>query len=154
MANLTTNKNFLSPTGFQFTIDRQKYPNIEYFCTQVTLPTLNLAESPVPYRGVNMALPGDRLQFGDLAITFNVTENMENYIETFDWMHRCINSKEDQSEDATLIILTSHNNPNKKIKFTDVFPVALDGFDFSTQQAEVAYVQATATFAYTVMEFV
>ena len=79
----TANKNFLSPTGFQFKIDSTQYSNVEYFCTAVTLPDLTLGEAPNPYKGSNLAMTGDRIGFGDLAIRFNVTEDMENYIEMY-----------------------------------------------------------------------
>lgn len=154
MANLTTNKNFLSPVGFQFVINRQKYPNIEYFCTGVTLPSVSLAEAPLPYKGVNHALAGDRLEFSDLSITFNVTEDMENYIETFNWLHECINSIDDSTEDAELLILNSHNNVSKRIKFNGLFPTALDSLDFNTQNTTIEYLQATVSFAYTNFEIV
>lgn len=150
----TTNKNFLSPVGFQFAIDRQKYANIEYFCTGVTLPSVTLSEAPLPYRGVNHSMAGDRLEFSDLTITFNVTEDMENYVETFNWMHNCINSNEDFAEDAELLILNSHNNVSKRIKFKGVFPTSVDSLDFNTQNPTVEYLQATVTFAYTNFEIV
>ena len=35
--NLTTNLNYLQPTGFKLLIDRVKYPNLEYFCQGVAL---------------------------------------------------------------------------------------------------------------------
>ena len=62
MATLTTNKNFLSPVGFQFTIDRQKFPNIEYFCTGINLPSLALGSVDLPYRGVALTEAGNRLE--------------------------------------------------------------------------------------------
>ena len=104
----TQNKNFLSPTGFQFKIDSTQYANVEYFCTAVTLPDLSLGEAPNPYKGSNLAFTGDRITFGDLAIRFNVTEDMENYIEMFNWMHNIIESGEKFKSDATLSILSSH----------------------------------------------
>ena len=44
----TSNKNFLSPTGFQFKIDSTQYANVEYFCTSATLPDLTLSEAAGP----------------------------------------------------------------------------------------------------------
>ena len=149
----TSNKNFLSPVGFQFSIDKDKFSNVEYFCTAVSLPDMTIPESPEPHRGANVAFAGDRLDFGDLTITFNVTENMENYLEMYDWMHRVVNEKEDQSEDAELLVLNSHSNVVKKIHFSNVFPIALSELAFNTQEAEVEYLQCTATFAYTSFEF-
>ena len=152
--SLTTNKNFLSPTGFQFRVDAASFPNIEYFCTAVTLPGITLSESTVPYRGVNVAMTGDRINFYELAIRFNVTEDMDNYIEMFNWMHNIINDKNGESYkfDATLSILTSHNNVSKEIVFRDCFPTNLSALEFSTQQTDVEYLQADASFKYTYYE--
>ena len=152
MANLTTNKNFLSPIGFQFSIDRTDFPNLEYFCSGVNLPALTLPESAVGYKGASVAFHGDRLDFSDLTITFGVTEDMENYKEIFDWMHRIIVNPADQAKQATLSVLNSHNNVTKEFLFKDVFPVALDGLEFDSKQGEVTYLTATCTFGYTSFE--
>ena len=83
---VTSNKNFLSPVGFQLKMDYQKYPNLEYFCTATSLPGISMSEAPVPYKGANIGFIGDRITFDDLTVRFNVTEDMENYLETFNWM--------------------------------------------------------------------
>jgi hypothetical protein len=152
--SLTTNKNFLSPVGFQFKVNAKQFPNVEYFCTAVTLPGITLSESNVPYKGVNVAMTGDRINFDELAIRFNVTENMDNYIEMFNWMHNIINSADAESYkfDATLSILTSHNNVSKEISFKDCFPTNLSALEFSTQQTDVEYLQADTSFKYTYYE--
>ena len=148
---LTANKNFLSPVGFQFKVDAAQFPNIEYFCTSVTLPGISLSESTVPFRGVNVAMTGDRLNFDELAIRFNVTEDMDNYVEMFNWMHNIIKDPKGESYkfDATLSILTSHNNVSKEITFKDCFPTTLSALEFSTQQTDIEYLQADASFKYT-----
>lgn len=151
---LTTNKNFLSPVGFQFTVNAQQFPNVEYFCTAVTLPGISLQESSVPYRGVNIAMTGDRMNFDELAIRFNVTEDMENYIEMYNWMHNIIQDPKGESYkfDATLAILSSHNNVTKEIIFKDCFPTSLSAVEFSTQQTDVEYLQADVSLKYTYYE--
>ena len=148
----TTNKNFLSPTGFQFKLDSTKYSNVEYFCTSVTLPDLTLGESPSPYKGSNIAFTGDRIAFGGLSIRFNITENLENYIEMFNWMHNIIEKGETFKSDATLAILSSHNNVTKEITFRDCFPTNLSAIEFSTQQTDIEYLQADVTLKYTYFE--
>ena len=157
MATLTTNKNFLSPVGFQFTIDRQKFPNIEYFCTAVSLPSISLASVEVPYKGVALTEPGNRLEFGELTLAFNVTENLENYIETFNWMHDIASAKgedvENLKEDATLLVFTSHNNVNKTIRFKDIFPTAIGSLEFTSTAQEVNYLSTDINFSYTNFEF-
>jgi len=153
MASVTTNKNFLSPVGFQFKVDSTKYPNLEYFCTSANLPGITLSESPVPYRGAAVGLSGDRVTFEDLTVTFNVTENMENYIETFDWMHSLLEGTSEDVSDATLLILTSHNNVSKEIKFADVFPTGLSSLEFNVNNSDIEYLTAQVTFKYSYFEF-
>jgi hypothetical protein len=75
MATLTTNKNFLSPVGFQFKISSTEYPNLEYFAVGATLPGLSITAAEQSYRGVNLAFTGDRLAFDDLTLRINVTED-------------------------------------------------------------------------------
>tara|TARA_B100000927_G_scaffold153036_1_gene123346 strand:+ start:1261 stop:1734 length:474 start_codon:yes stop_codon:yes gene_type:complete len=155
MATLTSNPNFLSPVGFQFKIDTQEFPNLEYFATACTMPGFNLTSVDTPFRGVNLAMTGDRLTFDELALRVNVTENLENYVETFNWMHRLINSNQKEENlkyDATLLILSSHNNVSKEIKFNGVFPTALSAIEFDTQAETVDYVQADITFGFTNFE--
>ena len=156
MATLTANKNFLSPVGFTFKIDQTNFANLEYFCTQVTFPGISLTEVQVPYRGVNMSQTGDRMVFDDLAIRFNITENMENYLELFNWMHNIINHKdaEDYKYDASLLIMSSHNNMVKTVKFQEIFPTALSTVEFNSQSLDVEYLQADVSFRYTLFEFV
>ena len=84
MATLTTNKNFLSPVGFQFKISSNLYPNLEYFAVAATLPGLSMSAVDQSYRGVNLAFTGDRLAFEDLTLRINVTEDLDNF-QPFNW---------------------------------------------------------------------
>lgn len=151
---VTQNKNFLSPVGFQLKIDYKKYPNLEYFCTAAGLPGISMGEALTPYRGANIGFVGDRIEFEDFTVTFSVTEDMENYIETFEWMHGIANGTTEMNEtmsDATLIILNSHNNKAKEIQFKDIFPTSLSGVQFDTK-GDVEYLTAEVTFKYDYFE--
>ena len=99
-----------------------------------------------------MGMTGDRIAFGDLQIRFNITEDMENYVEMFNWMHNIIQKGESFKSDATLSILSSHNNVTKEITFRDCFPTSLSAVEFSTQQNDIEYLQADVTFKYTYFE--
>ena len=155
MATLTTNKNFLSPVGFQFKISSNLYPNLEYFAVAATLPGLSMTKAEQSYRGVNLAFTGDRITFDDLSLRINITENLDNYIETFDWMHKIAQQKdaEDLKVDATLLILTSHNNEVKEVEFKGVFPTSMAPIEFNAQAESVEFVQMDVGFGYTYFEF-
>jgi hypothetical protein len=107
------------------------------------------------YRGVNLAFTGDRITFDDLSLRINITENLDNYIETFDWMHKIAQQKdaEDLKVDATLLILTSHNNVVKEVEFKGVFPTSMAPIEFNAQAESVEFVQMDVGFGYTYFEF-
>ena len=79
-----TKLDLASPTQFKFQI--LKLPKVEYFCTAVTLPglSLNTVQQPTPL--ADIPLPGEKLSFGDLEMTFMVDENLENYQEISGWL--------------------------------------------------------------------
>jgi len=55
--------------------------------------------------------------------------------------------------DATLNVLTSKNNANIEVRFSDVFPVSLSGLNFDQQADDVTYLSATVGFKYKLYEF-
>jgi len=79
-----TKLDYASPTQFKFGII--KLPKVEYFCTAANIPgiTLGTAIEPTPFKDVPM--PGDKLDYDTLNISFLVDENLENYREIHGWM--------------------------------------------------------------------
>ena len=154
---LTKNINYLSPTGFQLKINSLRYPNLEYFCTTVSIPSILLEEQAIPYKTVDNAAPGSRLSFGDLSLTVQITENFDNYLETYNWMHDIASAKgkevENLKEDATLLVFTSHNNVNKTIRFKDIFPTGIGALEFTSTAESVNYLSTEINFSYTNFEF-
>ena len=55
--------------------------------------------------------------------------------------------------DATLIILTSKNNPIKEIRFRDVYPTNIGELQYDQQAADVQYLTASVTFNYRGYDF-
>jgi hypothetical protein len=160
LLNEPTNKNFLSPLGFVFNL--KKTPSTNFFVTRASLPGLNLGIVEVPTPFVKMPVPGEKIQFNDLSITFKVDEDMKNWNEIFEWMvalgfpqsfeqYKEIREKqlgEGVYSDATLMVLNSNMNPNLEFQFVNLFPYMLSDLDFSTQGADVEYIEATVQFRY------
>jgi hypothetical protein len=44
--------------------------------------------------------------------------------------------------------MTSSQNPNKRVKFTDVYPTNLSPLQFDVTGSDVAYLEADVTFRY------
>ena len=78
------NRNFLSPTGFKFTLKR--VPKVSFFCNSANIPDLTLGVATQPTYLKDIDIPGDKIIFGDLNLRFLVDENLENYMELQNWM--------------------------------------------------------------------
>ena len=73
------NRNFLSPTGFRFSIKR--CPAATFFCNKANIPSLDLGVAQQTTYFKDIDRPGDKIQFGDLTITFLVDEDLVNYMD-------------------------------------------------------------------------
>jgi len=84
-ARQPTSQDYASPTQFKFSI--LKLPKVEYFCTAVNIPGITLVGSPVQATNFkDIPLPGDKLQYETLQMTFLVDENLENFQEIHGWL--------------------------------------------------------------------
>lgn len=158
------NKNFLSPLGFRFFV--QKLPNVNFFIQKVNIPGLMMGATPeAPNPFVKIPYSGEHLLYNEFRVTFRVDEDMQNYLEIHNWL-RGLGFPDDFAEyrgilnedpmlggglksDATLIITTNGKSPNVECVFNDIFPIALSDLDFATTDATVNYIEVTATFRYT-----
>ena len=146
------NRNFLSPVGFKFNLELFK--GVDFFCQSASIPDISMpfAEVPTPFRNIPIA-PSGGVSFGDLAIRFIIDEDMENYLSIHDWIREYglsderASSKDDYSY-AILQILTSHNNVNHQVEFTNIFPVSLSGVPFDATVGDIEYLMADAVFKY------
>ena len=82
--NQIENRNFLSPVGFKFILT--KYPKVDFFSTKANIPGINLGVAFQPTYLKDIPVPGDKLEFADLSLSFNVDENLENYLSVYNWM--------------------------------------------------------------------
>ena len=79
-----TKLDYASPTQFKFSIT--KLPKVEYFCTSVNIPGINLGETTQATPLKKVPIPGDTLTYEPLQMTFMVDENLENFQEIHGWL--------------------------------------------------------------------
>jgi hypothetical protein len=151
-SNITSNYNFLSPTGFKLVINREKFANTEYFCTSASLPSLSLGQADVPLRQFKGYVPGD-VTYDELSIRIAVDEDLVVYKEIHDWILRNRDTNNVEVNDATLLIMTSHVNVNKQIQFTNLFPTSIAALEFSSQNTDIEYFQIDVSFRYDYFKF-
>ena len=84
MARQPTKLDYESPTQFKFGI--HQLPLVEYFVTAVDLPDIALGTTVMNTPFKDIPIPGEKLTYGPLSITFLIDEYMENYISLHDWI--------------------------------------------------------------------
>lgn len=162
MATDPDNKNFLSPLGFQFSI--QRLPHVNYFCTSATIPSMTLGQiDDITNTFIKLPTPGDKLRYDELTLRFRVDEEMKNYKEIYDWMESIgFPDNFDQRRrvgltnydfgtvfsDSSLIVTTSSYKPNIEVQFIDMYPVSLSSVEFNIEQNDIEYLQADVSFVY------
>jgi len=171
--NQIDNRNFLSPTGFRFILNRS--PKVAFFCNQANIPDLTLSVATHSTRlGRDLPQPGNKLEFGDLNLRFLVDENLENYMEIQNWLRGLGYPNDlrqlydlqkeyffDESSksmniysDGTLMVLSNSNIPNYQIRFKGLFPYLLTTLDYDATQTEAEYFTANVSFKYDIYTIV
>jgi len=184
-----TSFDYASPNQFKFQIT--KLPKVEFFCTAVNIPAVSVASTEQKTPLADVPLPGEKVNFSPLEMTFLVDENLENFKEIHGWLmglgfpkdyaqaREALSAGSDRFptssgadltadpgkvkygataigalySDATLIILSSKNNPVQEVRFSNVFPTSLSGLQYNQQGTDVDYLQATVQFEYQIYEF-
>lgn len=163
MAALTENFNYLQPTSFKLVIDRRNYPNLEFFCQNVTHPGMIMSAVEVPFRKVaGVPFPGDTLTFNELSTNIILDENMQGYSEMFAWMRRLLETNMgsvttnpvSSYADITLSILSSHNNQTKQVRYIDCVPTSLGDIVFASTSGGTDFITFNASFRFNYFELV
>lgn len=161
--NTPSNRNFLSPLNFKFSLKRA--PHVNFFIQKVNVPSIELppVNSPNPF--VNIPYSGDHITYGELSITFKVDEDLQNYLEIHNWIkslgkpkdfedYRALSQNQEFTgdglkSDISLMVLSSTKSANYEIIFAEAHPISLSGIVFNTTDETVNYTEASATFRYT-----
>jgi hypothetical protein len=167
--NQIQNRNFLSPIGFKFVLN--KAPKVAFFSNTANIPRIDLGTTAQPNYLRDIPVPGDKMEFEDFTLRFLVDEDLENYMEIQNWIRglgfpenlkeiydlqkntKGVDNKENQMNniysDGTLEVLNSNKNINFKVVFRDLFPYALSSLDFDATDEDVNYFTAEVIFKYT-----
>ena len=155
MNQLTNNKNFLSPLAFRLLIDPTRSQTTEYFVKSVSLPEVSIAQVNLPTPRIEIPFTGGTVEFSPLTVEFFVDEDMTNYQEIYNWVvSQTDNDDSVNKYDLLLMVLSSHNNPNKKIQFYNAFPTSISSLNFDTTSTNITYLTASVTFSYSYFDFV
>ncbi len=164
--NQITNRNFLSPVGFKFTLAKE--PTVPFFCNAAKIPQVTFETLKQPSYLKDLDIPGGKLEYEDLTLKFIVDENMENYMAIHNWLtglgfpettqqyknlttnEQGIRDSKEAFSDGSLYVLNSSYNTIAIIKFKDLFPFSLSSLEFDSTKTDIQYFTADVSFKYTV----
>ena len=75
---------YASPVQFRFKCS--KLPKVEFFCQTANIPGISIGTASMPTGLKDIPIPGEKVSYSDLAISFLVDENLNNYKEIHDWI--------------------------------------------------------------------
>ena len=75
---------YASPIQFRFKCS--KLPTVEFFCQTANIPGISIGTASMPTGLKDIPIPGEKVSYSDLAISFLVDENLNNYKEIHDWI--------------------------------------------------------------------
>ena len=78
------NRNYLSPTGFNFTL--QRCPKVSFFSNTAQIPGIDLGVAIQPNYLNDIPRPGDKIDFSDFTLRFLIDEDLKNYMQLQNWM--------------------------------------------------------------------
>ena len=163
-----TNRNFLSPIGFLFILDKAR--KVSFLCQKAEIPTVELGQVEIPTRGMVPIPVEGNMRYSEFSMEFIVDEDLRNYMQIHNWM-RALGTPQEFKErrvwldkyadspsedprfsDATLQVLNNNNIANFDVVFKDMFPVSLSSLPFDVTGGDNDYFTATTTFRYTLYE--
>jgi len=174
--NQPGNRNFLSPVGFKFKL--QKAPKVDFFANSANIPSITLGSAIQTRYGKNIDIPGDKMNFEDFSLRFLVDENLENYMEIQNWMRGLgfpysleqyddlrVEASADsvpglnkgrfyEESDGTLQILNSNYLVSAQVIYYGMFPTYLSTLQFDATETDIRYFTAEVNFKYTYYKIV
>ena len=75
---------YASPIQFRFKCT--KLPTVEFFVQSANIPGIRLGSATQPNPLYDIPLPGDKITYASLDMSFLVDENLNNYKEIHDWI--------------------------------------------------------------------
>ena len=138
-------------------------PNLVYFLQSVNLPGVSATDVPRNTPFVDLYVPGEKLVYDTLNMTFLLDEDLRGWFEIHDWMkgftfpenfdqyRKLLKEHKDtggQYSDAILTINSNANTPVLRVKLIGCFPIQLASIQFDSTQDAMATMTGDATFRF------
>ncbi len=167
MSRTPENPNTLAHNSFKLTLGN--LPNVTYWCQRINVPGFISAPITQATPRQPIQLPATSWTQSRLNITFQVDEDLTNWLEIYNWASSLYMTNSPSqlpvllrnnpavtknilgggTSFATVLTTTNKKNMNLEVTYGSVFPVELSDLDLDHTIETLDPVLATASFAYT-----
>ena len=148
MADCNQNLDPLYANNFALTIESEKFDVTEYFLTTCNLPSLTFNNPETSFRQYEAFNAAGMLRYSPFTITFNVDQEMKNYLEIYHWMIRLQNENALEEHDAVLHIYSGRGELIKEIRFKGLKPSSMTELQFTVTDNNDAPLPCSVDFSY------
>ncbi len=146
--------------GVNWSLQFSKICEIELSCTTVSIPSLSIGKTEINNPFSKIVVPGEKIDFGELSLTFIVDEWYQNYRAIFDWMFmlgfpethdQFPQNNEDKKHlmtDASLTLINSEGDAPINFQFEDLWPSTLGSLEYTSQENSPNVLTCSATFSH------
>lgn len=126
--------------------------DLTYTVQSTNLGGVSLAPAEMPARFSNIPFPGDKAQFGDLAIRFLLDESLSQWVTLNKWMFALTKGITDENGDdlisyIELTVLNRQNQPTIRIQYNNAHVTDIGDIEYDMVGDEEVLV-SSATFTY------
>lgn len=155
--NVNTVENYNNALSTNWIVIFHNLPNVQYFVQSINLPSISVDTIPVPYMNQTAKIPDNKINFGDLSMTFIIDEDFVNYdalmAELFTQEDSNVNVKYNNKvfHDITVTRMSSNNVPIARWHLEACSLNMLGAVNYDSTQSEPALIVCDASFSVTRM---
>jgi len=137
--------------GYQFKFDIELFPHVTYHMRDCQLPSVTTDQPMFATPRRDIILPGSKLTFDPLTLTFLVDDDLLNWREIYYWLIKSTFQKhkfQDLFSDGVLHILNGDLTPKTSVKFMNCHPTMIGDLTFDSGSSEPESMLGIVTLEY------
>lgn len=153
MATEYNDYNYFQASQFAITIDKQRYPALQYYAQRLVHPGIAVSGAQVPVsRLATVSIPGDTLNFDELQMDIILDEDWKSYNQFNQWLQSLTRERSDYDaqtfieSDITATAFNSHNNKTRIIKYINCVPTSVGAITLDATVGDTEIISFPVTF--------
>lgn len=138
---------------------RSDHKDLQFFCLEVTMPSITIGTMEIPYQSMTRKIPGNSLTYDNLTCTIIIDENLktiEDILSTLRMTHDPETNEytiDPITFDGFLFLTTNKNNPQYKIWFRDMWLETFSELQFMSTTTDENPITTTCGFRFNYYTF-